>query len=295
MAILSYFLALTANFCFASASLVFTHFSKRTNVYWVNMFKAMVALVAGLVAMIFLDDLTWTKGQIYFVLSGMIGLLVADVFLLKAFLLLGPGRSLVLFGFQPLFIGITAYYLFGQTMTLMQLVSIFFLLACLFVFSLENKRMYKSWGIKGLAFALIAIILDGVGLLLSKAGFEASQTHFIQANMIRSVGAFVGFYILSFFISFPLVFTYKKLSLKEKYIISIGCFFGTFLALSLYMWAIDIGHLASLTAITVTSPFMAAALEAVINKKMPSKYFFVAFLFFIIGFVFLVGPKVGWF
>ena len=52
---ISIIFALVANICFASASLLFTDFSRRTSVYWMNMFKCGVSALSCGVAFLFTD------------------------------------------------------------------------------------------------------------------------------------------------------------------------------------------------------------------------------------------------
>lgn len=286
---LSIVLALISNICFASASLLFAHYSQKTSVYWMNMFKAGVSTLGCGIALFFIPKIVWGTGDLYFFVSGIIGLMVGDIFLLKAFASLGPGRSLMLYGFQPLFLAIAGYYLFSQEIYKEQFFAIIFLIGCLIVFSLENKRITKTWGIKGLAYAMLGVSLDTVGIVLTKYGFEANNAHFFEANFVRSLGAFVGFLLLSRFIKIDFISIFNKFSIKDKKMVIFGSLCGTFLSLSIYMAAIKIGHLASISAIAVTGPFIASSLECLIQKKAPSIFLIMAFLLFSVGFFLLIG------
>ncbi|MCB0349299.1 MAG: DMT family transporter [Bdellovibrionales bacterium] len=284
-------LALFSNICFASASLLFTHYSRTTSVYWMNMFKCGISTLGCGIAILFIPKIDWSLSNLYFFISGIVGLMVGDIFLLKAFTHLGPGRSLLLYGFQPLFLALAGYYLFQQSMATTQYIAILLLLGCLLAFSLESKKVTKTWGVKGLSFALVGVSLDTVGIVLTKFGFENNNTHFFQANFVRSLGAFLGFVLLSYFIKINFVKTFKTLSIRDKKLVGFGSFAGTFLSLSIYMAAIQIGHLASLSAIAVTGPFTATMLESLIHRKSPSIYLIVAFLLFIVGFFLLLLTK----
>ncbi|MES2962425.1 MAG: EamA family transporter, partial [Bdellovibrionota bacterium] len=139
---LSLFLSLTATLIFATASLVYAEYSRRVSVLWMNCFKACVCMVALtlVVPLIggFHEITAFSLGAL--ALSGLVGLNIADLFLLTAFTKLGAARTLILFGFQPLIVGIGAYYLFDQPLEGERFLAIVFLIGCLFTFSLERFR-----------------------------------------------------------------------------------------------------------------------------------------------------------
>jgi drug/metabolite transporter (DMT)-like permease len=59
---------------------------------------------------------------------------------------------------------------------------------------------------------------------------------------------------------------------------------GTLISLSLYLFAIKTGHLATISGIAITSPLFATLLECVIEKKWPSRYLWAALASFVVGF-----------
>jgi drug/metabolite transporter (DMT)-like permease len=289
---LSITLALISNICFASATLIFTHYSRVTSVFWMNMFKCGISVIGCGIALIFIPEISTSYGNLLFFVSGVIGLMIGDIFLLKAFTTLGPGRSLVLYGFQPLFLAVAGFYLFSQEIYKEQFLAILFLVGCLIAFSLESRKVTKTWGAKGLLYAMIGVSLDTTGIILTKYGFELTNAHFFQANFVRSLGAFLGFILLGRFIPIYFVQLFQKLSSKDKKLVIFGSICGTFLSLSLYMAAIKIGHLASISAIAVTGPFTATLLECMIGRKVPSVYLIVAFLLFLVGFFLLIARNI---
>ena len=136
-------LTLVATLSFSSASLVFARFSRSVSVLWMNTAKAAVALallcltlpllwsVNGTFALFGSSAGSWTAPSDFstdlLLLSGMIGLGIGDLFLLDAFIRIGVSRTLMLYGFQPLLLGIGAALLFGQTFDTHRLVAIAFL------------------------------------------------------------------------------------------------------------------------------------------------------------------------
>lgn len=224
-----------------------------------------------------------------FFVSGAIGLALGDIFLIKAFTIIGPSRTMVLFGFQPLIMAIFAYILFNQPVSSNKLVAVIFLIGCLLCFSIERFKENKSWGMKGILYAFIGVFLDASGILLTRYSFDHSpHVHVFEGNFYRCIGALLAFFVLNFFYKkVNLVSTFNILSLKDKWTILFASFLGTFLPLALYLNAIKGGHLASVTAIAITGPFFSAIFEHLYFKKRPTKFFVLSLILFICGFFLL--------
>ena len=83
---------------------------------WINQIKVFTAFVAFIIAMYFSDQIASVNLLVlsYLFLSGFMGLCVGDIFLFRAFTTLGPARSLVLYSFQPLMLGLYGYFFLAQ-------------------------------------------------------------------------------------------------------------------------------------------------------------------------------------
>lgn len=291
---LSILYALGSNITFATASLYFTDFSKKLGALWMNYFKACVAFICFIfVLFVFQIDLNISSQSfLYLVISGIAGLMIGDIFLLRAFTHLGSGRVLMIFGFQPLLLGVASYYLFDETFSLYRLIAVLFLMSCLFCFSIESFKEKGHWDIRGICFALIGVGLDACGLLLTKRAFDLTPgISVFLANAIRSGVTVLGFFLVSFIPYFALniVAPFKALQKKEKKLVLLASFLGTFMSLAFYMHAIQIGHLATISAIAGTSPLFATLFEIYKGRKKMTKYLALAILSFISGVVILIS------
>lgn len=286
-----YLYALLATLCFSTASIVFTEFAHRTSAVWVNYLKALVATVfCALTIQFFIGwHSVTTQALILFLLSGFLGLNIGDYFMVSAFQSIGPGRTLLLYGFQPLLVGVASYYMFGQTISPYKLVAILFLIGCLVTFSYERFKQSGSWEFKGFLMALVFIILDSLGLIMTRVGFDQNPSLSpLEAHFYRCAGAVAGFVIYGFFKPLNFVGTFKSLAVKSRIYILVGSFFGTFLSLALYFKAVQTGHLASVTSVSITAPFLATLIECIYHRKWPSKYLIFALILFVIGFYILM-------
>ncbi len=224
------------------------------------------------------------------VLSGILGLAIGDLFLLAAYARMGAGRTLILFGFQPLILGVSSWYLFSQPLHSYKLVAVLFFLLCLYLFSLEKFKEQGHWEITGLLAALLGVVLDNSGILLTRWSFDsAPQMGVIQANFIRAGGALFFFITMNPILKSGLIKNFLTLNTKERVSIFTASIFGTIVSLILYLSAVRVAHLASLSAMGVFGPLYSTTLECVIARKPPSRYLIFAMISFIIGFAILLA------
>lgn len=254
---------------------------------WVNALKAILSTVLFAITASFFgvwQDLSATTiGWLF--LSGLIGLCMADILLLKAFTILGPGRTLVLFSFQPIFLGVAGYFLFGQTVSPLKMLSIVFMIACLFIFVSERKEMIGKWSLSGFIEAFIAVSLDAAGVIFTRMAYEGSSTlHPLETNFYRGLGATIGFVFIHItWQKIGLISNFKKLNGKERGWALTGCMLGCYLSLLMYLTALKYSHLASASALSITGPLFAGTFECIIYKEKPSKHLIAAFGMFLLG------------
>lgn len=287
------FLALGATLAFSASSLVYAEYSSKVSVLWMNCFKSTIAFLLLIVTLpLFFGG--WHRAEPIVVaelmFSGLLGLNIADLFLLKAFTKIGAARTLMLYGFQPLIIGIGAHLLFGQSLNSTKLIAVLFMIACLFTLSLENFRTHKKWAVGGLILALVGVTLDAGGILITRTAFETTQVVTpVESHFYRCLGALIGFAVMSLFRPLPLISGFTRWPKRERLLLLAAAFGGTYLSLILYLHAIKYGHLASLAGITITGPMFATTLECLIKRKPPSRYLVAAFGFFSVGFYILIA------
>lgn len=286
-----YIYALAANLSFAIGVQFFTHYARRISSLWVNCFKGAVAAALFALTICFQGGFHHVSLSCaaLFGFSGMIGLGLADVFLIKSFSLMGPGRTMLLFGFQPLVIGVLSYFAFGQLVDVRQFTAIFFFIICLFIFSLESFRKNGHWNVKASLFALAGITLDGLGVLITRYAFDSSPgIGTTEGNFYRAAGALLLFAALSYVRPFHFFEKLGKLGAKNIMWITIGSVAGTYLSLMFYLTAIRYaGALATVAGIAITGTIFSSAFECVFERKLPSGYLVVSFGFFLAGMSFL--------
>lgn len=226
-----------------------------------------------------------------FFLSGALGLGLADIFLIKAFSLMGPGRTMMLFGFQPFLIGVISYFAFGQTLEPRKAAAVLFFIVCLYIFSLESFRKRGHWNVKASLFALGGILLDGTGVVITRYCFNNTPgISTTEGNFYRAAGAMLLFAALSRLRPFHFVEKLRTLGGRNLFWLGVGSVMGTYLSLMFYLNAVrHAGALAAVSGIAITGTLFASIFECAVERKRPSSYLAVAFVFFLAGMALLFG------
>lgn len=290
----AYFFAFSSVFTFSLAAIGFTYFSHKVSPLWMNVFKCSLSFAISAPLMFYLHQkLYWPIEQAWpFYLSGVIGLNIGDWMLLTAYKKIGPARTLLLFGFQPLIAGAFSYYFWGEVIYPVQLIAIFFFMICLFLFSYEKFQATRHWDFSGLLFALGGVTLDSVGVILTRYGYnENPSLTGLEVQYMRTLAAILSFAFLIPFVKISLVENFLKLSKNEKVVATFSSFLGTFLSIAFYMQAIKLGKLAAVTSIVLVDPMMSTFFESMWLKKWPSKYLWYSMISFFCAMYFLFSPQ----
>jgi uncharacterized membrane protein len=287
------FFALGATLCFAYASTIFTEFSRNVSPIWMNAFKAFVACFSFWVTVIAFKS--WITPPIETLLalfcSGALALMIGDIFMLHAMKDLGASRMLMIFGLQPFVLGLAGTIFFAQSFVKASLVGAVLMLLCLYTISLESFKKNGHWQARGMFLGLIAVLLDAVGIVLTRFGFDSTPgMSSAQGNAIRCLGAVSAFFLLNHFYyrqkerKISLTAPWSDFSKAQKMRVLLGSLMGTYISLMLYLVAVSKGQLSVVSSVAVTGPMFAGLFECVRNRKWPSIYLLAAFTFFIAGF-----------
>ncbi len=294
--------ALGATLCFSLGSQVFQHYSRTLNLYWLAGYKASISCIGFLIIVLvlhgilgdapFLDKVIPNSTSLTALLiSGAIGLNIGDLFLLRSFSTIGPSRTFMIYGFEPLFFGVIETNLFGSPLRSGQGFAVIFLILCLMTMSYEGYRREKKWEVRGLIFACIGLMFDVTGITLTKIAFRADPSlDLYVANLWRAVSAVALFLVAApFLFKINLKKEFKKLDRTGLTLVSSASLLATFLGLLLWLAAISKGHLATVTAIGGSSPLFAGLFESIRQKRFPSRYLCLAFIWFLLVFLILFG------
>lgn len=287
-----YLLAIGSNILFGTASLTFSRFAKSHSATWVNQLKVSIALIGFVLAFVLTESFANLTVLQHAALlgSGLSGLFLGDYFLFRSFATLGPSRTLVLYSFQPFLLGLYGFLFLSQTISHRQVGAIVCMILCVFTFIWERNRSTGKADLRSFAFAFTGVIFDAIGVMLSRQAYEGDP-HLgpFQANATRAIGALIGFFILSPLFLKEISGDLIKMRPRDRNQVLIACVFGTFLSLTLYLSALKSAHMATLTAVSITSPVWVSLIEHVQIRTWPSRFLWGAFAMFLAGFWLMQG------
>lgn len=254
-------LAALATACFWTVTaLSFEFASKRVGSLAVNMIRLTVAfLLLAILTLI-------TRGMalpldasphawIWLSLSGLIGLVLGDYFLFKAYSILSSRIAMLIMTTVPPMTAIIGWLLLGEKMSLLHIFGMIMTVSGIFlaVFSMpENGRKIKlNYPLMGLVFALIGAAGQAGGLVLSKYGMGSYNA--FAASHIRIIAAVIGYALIIIFLKKNFLIKNALKDKKGMRAIGLGSFFGPFLGISF-----------SLLAVKYTSTGIAATIMAIV-------------------------------
>jgi drug/metabolite transporter (DMT)-like permease len=286
-----YALAIGANLAYSTASMVFSLYAKRFSSMWINQVKVVIALSAFILAMFVAEKFVEMKSSEigFLLLSGFAGLCLGDLFLFRAFITLGPARSLVLYSFQPLMLGLYGFFFLGQLFSLNQTLSVLCMIFCIFIFMLERNRATGTWDMRSFIWAFLGISLDALGVMLTREAYEANPAlGTFQVNVVRCIGALAGFLMMSPTSYLTIAKDVYALRKREISLLLGSALCGCFLSLTLYLAALKYAHVGTLTSIAITGPVWVSLLECLYHRRLPNIFLVVAFSFFLAGFYLMI-------
>lgn len=224
-------------------SLSFELASKRVGSLVVNLYRLILALVfytvfgylwRGIALPIDAPMNAW----IWLPVSGLVGFVIGDYFLFRAFAMVGARVGMLIMSLAPPIAAISGFLILNERLSLMNLFGMALTLFGIIMVVMERGAKINgksgSWKLshspKGIFYAFIGAAGQGIGLVLSKLGMGNYDA--FASSQIRVMAGLLGFVIL-FAILRRWGKAYAAIQDKKalKYIL-IGAFFGPFLGVA---------------------------------------------------------------
>lgn len=252
--------ALATAFFWTVTALSFEFASKRVGSLAVNMIRLTLAFVllslfTFITRGMFLPLDASPHALIWLSLSGLIGLVLGDYFLFKAYNIISSRIAMLFMTLVPPMTAFIGWLLLGEKMSLLHIFGMFLTVGGIFlaIFTRpENgKRIKLTYPLNGIAFALIGAAGQAGGLVLSKYGMQDYNA--FAASHVRIIAAIIGYAIIILVLGKGSLIRKAVNDRKGMRAIALGSFFGPFLGISF-----------SLLAVKYTETGIAATIMAIV-------------------------------
>lgn len=251
--------ALGTSLSFSFGSTLFTLAGRRLSSIIVNRTRLVVAAL-------FLIGMHWfTLGSLFpanaaperffwLGLSGVVGLVLGDIFLFRAFVMIGPRLSMLMMSLAPILAALQAWIFLGETLNGGQIFGIFLTVGGIAWVILEKNGTNeddREYGL-GILFGLAGAIGQATGFVLAKPGLFGEFSA-ISANLIRMSAAVIVLWMITFFQGQAKETVSAFFNDKTGMLATVGgAFSGPFIGVSLSLFAlqrIEVGVASTLTAL----------------------------------------------
>ena len=208
----------------------------------------------------------------WFVLSGVIGLVLGDAFLFQAFVWIGPRLSMLLMSLAPVISVIFSWIFLAERLTLLQVLGIGITVLGVSTVILDRGKLNQANGqnrnyLKGLLFGLGGAVGQALGLITSKVGLNAGVSP-LSGNLIRVFSAAVIMWVIA------LLMNQAKVTIdsvwqsgRARSFLLMGTLAGPFLGVWLSLVAIQHTPVAVATTLMSLAPIILLPVGKIVFKE----------------------------
>ncbi len=196
---------------------------------------------------------------IYLSASGLTGFVICDLCLIKAFLVIGPRVSLLIFSLAPPLAALISWAFIGDALTVWQWIAMGVTLGGVAWVVLEeptheaHPRMHRHWG-RGVALAVVAAATHAIGYVLSKKGIGDYDA--VAATLIRAVAAMACYIVLiTVWRRWPSMLTAMRHG-RAMAVLTLGAIVGPFFGVALSLAALRHAPTGVVATIIATMPVL---------------------------------------
>jgi len=250
--------------CWTVTAMAFESAGKRVGALSLNLIRLLIGLVFLSIYNAIINDgfipVATSYQWFWLVLSGLVGFVLGDLFLFRAFILIGARISMLIMSLVPPLTALFGWITLGEVLSGIEFLGMGVTMAGILLVMLARRNNGNVFTLKkgkmgpvvlGSLLALGGAIGQAAGLVLSKKGMQDMDA--FAATQIRIMAGVAGFLIV-----ITLFKRWKKVheamrDLKAMKFMTIGSFTGPFLGVSFSLLAVqhtDTGVAATLMALT---------------------------------------------
>ena len=254
--------ALATALLWSGTSIAFSEASVRVNTIYVNITRMVLAVICLIITMFVFNiqiDLSF-KQIAYLSISGVIGLIIGDTFLFKAYQNIGARLGMLVMALAPAVAAFLAYIFLDESLTLLGVIGIVVTIAGVAIVVFERKEVPSSKykiDYTGIFYAFMGAVGQAVGLIFAKFALNEGTINGFVANFMRLFSSLIILYPLAAmtrrFIKPIKVFKDDK---KALLFTAVGAILGPYFGITLSIVSITYAKVGIASTLMATSPIL---------------------------------------
>jgi len=258
--------ALLVSVCFTASATLFSLAGRQVGPLVVNRMRLLAALALesaahALLLGSFLPLNATLQNWFWLGLSGIVGFVLGDIFLFRAFVEIGPRLSMLVMSLVPVIGLLLGWATFREIPTGAELVGIALTVGgVMWVVLGQDSRPEEGAGKRTYALGLLAALGgalgQALGLVLSKIGLGDTFSP-LSGNLIRLLAASITMWLLTVLVrqARPTIRRFRENSAARRFIL-LGSFTGPFLGVSLSLLAVQNAPIGVASALMALPPVL---------------------------------------
>lgn len=297
----------------ASSALFFDFANRKLQPIYSNLIRMVFAIIPISILLYIISGnflVMRASSEVWFwlVASGFIGFVFGDYFLFVSYKLIHATYTQVIMTLSPLFAAITGFILLNERLNVNvimgMLITILGIAMAIIKKNNNEGESDKTFNLKisgkGILFALLSALGQGVGLVLSKKGIEVyhtvsagSYSNFyisVAATEIRILTGVIGYAIIVLLAKNGISKFKKSFQYPKNVLASCGgAIVGLGIGVPLSLWALQYTKTAVVSTIIATVPILLLIYQKLFCKRKISTFEVIGVLFCVLGVFILVN------
>lgn len=265
--------AILTAICWSVSSIAFTSAAERTGSLQLNINRMILAAIFlfGLIIIAKADYTISSYQIINLVLSGLIGLVIGDTFLFRAYRHIGARLSMLLMALSPAMSALLAFFFLNEKISALGIAGMFVTISGVALVVLERSETPSSKykvSRAGIFYGLMGALGQAVGLIFAKFAFEAGSINGFVASFVR-----IGSAVIIILPAALVIRRYKNpikiysRDSKALYTTLIGTVFGPVLGITLSLIAVANTKVGIAATLMSTMPIIMLPMVYLIYKE----------------------------
>jgi drug/metabolite transporter (DMT)-like permease len=248
--------------CWSFSSYIFTAAANRIGSVQLNINRMIFAVIILFITITVAGiNFKLSNNQIFNLsISGIIGLVLGDSFLFKAFTMIGTRLSMLLMSLTPAMSAILAYFFLGERIALLGIAGMIITLIGIILVVFDKKENGDSHHPKqgsGIFYGILGALGQAVGMIFAKLAFEESNINGFLATFVRLFSATILILPVSVLLKrYQNPITLYKSDTKGLALTLGGTFFGPFLGITLSLVSIANTSVGIASTVMATVPVL---------------------------------------